>query len=434
MAEIKTKRLDDYRRLIDIARDLASTLDLDILLARIVHAAVEISGAEAASILLYDNTSRQLYFQVSTNMDESTRRGLLVPLDGSIAGWIVNNCKPVRIVNVHEDPRFFPNIEATTGLSTKSLLGIPLVTKNKIVGVLEALNKPKGKFTDKDESMLLVLGAQAAVAIENARLFQQSDLISDFVHELRTPLSSLSTAANLLLRPEMPQERRDQIIHNIHNETIRLNALASSFLDLARLESGRVQFHKTLFRIVDLLDECKDLIASKALEEKIQLHVESSEQLPLLEADRDKIKQVVLNLLSNAIKYNRPNGTVMLRAEVLDHELGIYIQDTGMGIPDQSLPHIFEKFYRVREHETRASGTGLGLSICKQIIYGHGGRIEVKSKIGEGTAFMVFLPKPRKTQPREEEKGDAKNQIKKGSTQSLRLNKLKPPSSAAFNE
>lgn len=404
MAEIKTKRLNDYLRLIDIARDLASTLDLDVLLARIVQAAVEISGAEAASILLYDETSQQLYFLVSTNIDEPTLSGLIVPLDGSIAGWIVNNRKPVRIMNVHEDPRFYSTIEAITGLATKSLLGIPLVTKNKIVGVLEVLNKPKGRFTDKDESMLLVLGAQAAVAIENARLFQQSDLISEFVHELRTPLSSLGTASYLLLRPELPQERRDQIIHNIHNETMRLNAMSSSFLDLARLESGRVQFRKTLFSIADLMFECKDVIASKALEENIQLIVESPEEIPSLEADRDKIKQVVLNLLSNAVKYSRPNGTVILGAEVIDNEIAIYIRDTGVGIPDESLPHIFEKFYRVREHEMRASGSGLGLSICKQIIYGHGGRMEVKSKLGEGTILMVFLPRSRKPQPGEKEK------------------------------
>jgi len=412
MAEIKTKRLNDYLRLIDIARDLASTLDLDVLLARIVQAAVEISGAEAASILLYDETSQQLYFLVSTNIDEPTLSGLIVPLDGSIAGWIVNNRKPVRIMNVHEDPRFYSTIEAITGLATKSLLGIPLVTKNKIVGVLEVLNKPKGRFTDKDESMLLVLGAQAAVAIENARLFQQSDLISEFVHELRTPLSSLGTASYLLLRPELPQERRDQIIHNIHNETMRLNAMASSFLDLARLESGRVQFRKILFSIADLMFECKDVIASKAMEENIQLIVESPEEIPLLEADRDKIKQVVLNLLSNAVKYSRPNGTVILGAEVIDNEIAIYIRDTGVGIPDESLPHIFEKFYRVREHEMRASGSGLGLSICKQIIYGHGGRMEVKSKLGEGTILMVFLPRSRKPQPGEKEKECKKPRIK----------------------
>jgi signal transduction histidine kinase len=413
MAEIKTERLDGYRRLIDIARDLASTLDLDILLSRIVHAAAEISGAEAASILLYDDTSRQLYFQVSTNMDDATRRGIIVPLEGSIAGWIVNNRQTVRVMNAHEDPRFFSNVEETTGLSTESLLGIPLVTKNKIVGVLEALNKHKGKFTDTDESMLLVLGAQAAVAIENARLFQQSDLISEFVHELRTPLASLSTATYLLLRPEMSQDQRDQIVNNIHNETIRLNSLASSFLDLARLESGRVQFRKTSFSVADLLYECKDVMASKATEENIQIRVESPEGIPLLEADRDKVKQVVLNLLSNAVKYNRPNGMVMLRAEASEKELSIYIQDTGLGIPDDSLPHLFEKFFRVREHESRVAGTGLGLSICKQIINGHGGRIEVRSKIGVGTVFLVSLPRVSKTQQRAEETEGAKHNKKK---------------------
>jgi signal transduction histidine kinase len=373
-------------------------LDLDILLSRIVHAAAEISGAEAASILLFDDTSRQLYFQVATNMDESMRRGIVVPLDGSIAGWIVNNRQTVRIANVHNDPRFFSSVEETTGFSTKSILGIPLVTKNKIVGVLEALNKPKGKFTDTDESMLVVLGAQAAVAIENARLFQQSDLISEFVHELRTPLSSLSTATYLLLRPEMSQDQRNQIINNIHSETMRLNSLASSFLDLARLESGRVQFRKTRFSVADLFYECKDVMSSKAMESNIQIRVESSEGLPLLDADRDKIKQVLLNLLSNAIKYNRPNGTVMLRAEVAEEkEIAMYIQDTGLGIPDESLPHLFQKFFRVREHESRVAGTGLGLSICKQIINGHSGRIEVKSKIGVGTVFSVFLPYSGKT-------------------------------------
>ena len=178
MAEIKTERLDSYVRLIDISRDLASTLDLDVLLDRIVRAAADITAAEAASILLYDNTARQLYFQVATNIDEPTLRGLVVPLEGSIAGWIVTNRKPLRIDDVHEDSRHFGDIEQSTGFPTESILGIPLITKNKVVGVLESLNKKQGKFTSGDENLLSVLGAQAAVAIENARLFQQSDLIS----------------------------------------------------------------------------------------------------------------------------------------------------------------------------------------------------------------------------------------------------------------
>jgi len=400
MAEIKTQTLGSYLRLIEISRDLASTLDLDILLDDIVRAAADITHAEAASILLYDDTARQLYFQVATNIDEPTMRGLVIPLEKSIAGWIVTNRKSVRIDDAHKDERHFSDVEQSIGYATTSLLGIPLVTKNKVVGVLEVVNKRRGKFTDPDESMLTVLGAQAAVAIENARLFQQSDLIQEFVHELRTPLASLSTATYLLLRPEMSREQRDQIVNNIHNETLRLNSLASSFLDLARLESGRVQFRKTRFSVADLMYEVRDVMMSKAQETNVQIRVDAPNDMPLMEADRDKIKQVLLNLISNAIKYNRPNGSVIVTGSFTEAELSMTVQDTGLGIPEESVPHLFEKFYRVREHENRATGTGLGLSICKQIIQGHNGRIEVKSKVGVGTSFGVHIPRVQRTIPR----------------------------------
>ncbi|MEW6084771.1 MAG: ATP-binding protein [Chloroflexota bacterium] len=401
MAEIKTQTLGSYLRLIEISRDLASTLDLDTLLDDIVRASADITYAEAASILLYDDTARQLYFQVATNIDEPTMRGLVIPLDKSIAGWIVTNRKSVRIEDAHKDERFFSDVEQMIGYSTKSLLGIPLITKNKVVGVLEVVNKKRGKFTDPDESMLTVLGAQAAVAIENARLFQQSDLIQEFVHELRTPLASLSTATYLLLRPEMSREQRDQIVNNIHNETLRLNSLASSFLDLARLESGRVQFRKTRFSAADLFYEVRDVMMTKAQETNVQIRVDVPNDMPLMEADRDKIKQVLLNLVSNALKYNRPNGSVIITGNFTDAELSLGVQDTGVGIPEESVPHLFEKFYRVREHENKATGTGLGLSICKQIIQGHNGRIEVKSKMGVGTSFTVYLPRGQRPQPHE---------------------------------
>ena len=113
MAEIKTQALDSYLRLIEISRDLASTLDLDILLDDIVRAAADITQAEAASILLYDDMARQLYFQVATNIDEPTMRGLVVPLEKSIAGWIVNNRQSVRIDDAHKDTRFFSDVEQT---------------------------------------------------------------------------------------------------------------------------------------------------------------------------------------------------------------------------------------------------------------------------------------------------------------------------------
>ncbi len=386
-------RLDGYRRLIEIARDLASTLDLDVLLNRIIHAAADITSARAASILLYDEQARQLYFQVATDLDLPTMRGLVVPLEGSIAGWIITHRQPVRITNAHEDARYYPAVDEVTRLATKSILGIPLITKDKIVGVLEAINKRGGQFSDDDEDLLMVLGAQAAVAIENARLFQQSDLVAEFVHELRTPLASIGTSTYLLLRPEMSQEQREQMIHNIYGETMRLNTLASSFLDLARLELGRVQYHLDRFDLKTMLEECKQILQSKAEENLITLDVRVPDDFPEIQADRDKIKQVVLNLLSNAIKYNCPKGRVTIAAGADDSEWSLSVRDTGLGIPENSLPHLFQKFYRVRTTEGKVVGTGLGLSICKQIVSGHGGRIEVQSKMAEGTVFTFYIPR-----------------------------------------
>ncbi|MBN2388873.1 MAG: GAF domain-containing protein [Anaerolineales bacterium] len=392
MNEIQTK-LEGYRRLIEISRDLASTLDLDMLLNRIIRAAVEISDAVAASILLYDDAAQELYFQVATNLDQQTMRGLAVPLEGSIAGWTVTNRKPVRISNVQDDPRYFSRIEQRTQFTTNSIMAVPLITQDKVVGVLEVLNKCDGEFTAADEDLLLVLGAQAAVAIVNARLFAQSDLISEFVHELRTPLASIGTATYLLQRPEISQEQREQMLQNIHDETQRLTTLATAFLDLARLESGRVKFTFKLFDLEPLLVECRTIMQGKADENRVGITIEVPADFPQISCDRDKMKQVVLNMLSNAIKYNRPRGKVILRVGQGEGEWTLAVEDNGVGIPEEAMPCLFQKFYRVRANEARVVGTGLGLSICKQIVNGHGGRIEVVSSFGKGTVFTLHFPR-----------------------------------------
>ena len=387
----KDTHLHRYRRLIEISRDLASTLDLDPLLDRIIEAAKDITESEAASILLYDDAGKQLYFQAATNMDP-LMRGIVVPMD-SIAGWIVTNRQPVRISDVNKDQRYFKKVAKTVSFATQSIMGVPLITKDKVVGVLEVLNKQQGEFSEADEDLLTVLSAQAAVAIENTRLFQQSDLIAEFVHELRNPLASVNTASYLLLRPEISPEQSQQIIQNIQSETMRLTTLASSFLDLARLESGRVQFHKSTFPLRPMLEECASIMQAKADENHVTVTIEVPNDMPDVQADRDKLKQVTLNLISNAIKYNRPGGIVSVKAMVAENEWNLIVTDTGMGIPEGDLPKMFQKFYRVRATEAKVMGTGLGLSICKGIIQGHGGRIEVQSKLGEGTRFIVHVPK-----------------------------------------
>lgn len=382
-----------YKKLISISHDLASMLDLDILLRRIVKAATDLTKADSASILLYDNRLQQLYFQVSTKADDPMLRGLKVPVENSIAGWIVNHRKPIIIADVSKDERYYSGISESTGLITTSLLGVPLIAKDEVIGVLEAVNREKEEFTEDDQEALLTLGTQAAVAIENSRLFQQFDLIAEFVHEIRTPLASLNTAAHLLTHPKMDEKKREKLAGNIQRETNRLSDMSTDFLNIARLESGRTQFNIERVEVSKLLDECAQLMGEQAEQSGLSFECDYPNELPVFEGDRDKLKQSIINLLSNAIKYNHPGGKVMLRSGITPNELHITVQDTGIGIPSKYLDKLFGKFFRVPGSEHYAHGTGLGLSIVKRIIEGHGGYIEIESQEDKGSTFTIHLPR-----------------------------------------
>lgn len=390
--DVSLELLHRYQLLLEIARDLASTVNLNELLNRIVNAAVSLTDANAASILLYEPTTQELHFEAASNLNELSMRGLIVPVDASIAGWIIKNRKPVIIEDTEKDTRHFEHIGQIVNIQTKSLLGVPMIAKEIPIGVLEVINRKNGTFTLEDQNLLITLAAQAANAIETSRLFQQSDLLADLVHELRTPMGSLNTAAHLLLRPDLPDEQRKRIVEIINDETFRISELASAFLDLSRLESGRTQFRFDVFEVNQLLDDCVDIMRMRAIEKELEIDIHIPSKLPAIMADRDKIKQVLINLISNAVKYNKPHGKIGLIARENKSDLQIEISDTGAGISPEYIPHLFHKFFRVPGSEQLALGTGLGLVICKQIIEIHRGTIDVHSEVGKGTTFIVHLP------------------------------------------
>ena len=388
----RTTLSERYQQLIDISRDLASTLDLDTLLYRIVKVAADFSQAEEASILLYDEGKEELRFQAATNLDNPAIRGLRVPVEHSVAGWIVTHSEPIIIEDVRNDERHFGHVNQESALTTQSLLGVPLINKGEVIGVLEAINKRGGKFEAEDQELLMTLGTQAAVAIQNARLFAQSDLISEFVHELRTPLASLNTAAHLLVSKKINEDQKSELVEAIQTETTRLSTLATDFLDIARLESGRTQFQLQKIDLIALLEECASLMQAQAQETGLDLQLNLPPEISPIQGDPDKIKQAILNLLSNAIKYNRPNGEIILAAENRQRNVAIIVRDSGIGIPLEHMDRLFTKFYRVPGSEKHAQGTGLGLSIVKRIIESHGGEISVESIQGKGTTFKISLP------------------------------------------
>jgi signal transduction histidine kinase len=383
--------LHRYARLLEITSSLASTLDLEKLLQTIVEAAQELTDSEAASLLLYDAASDQLYFEAASNIPLAGL-GQAIPARDSIAGWIFERREPLMVEDVLHDPRFFREVDLLTRFQTRSILGVPLTTKDKTLGVIEAVNKRSGVFDEQDLRLLVTLAAQAAIAIENTRLFTQSDVIAEMVHELRNPLTALTAAAHLLLRPELPEEQRQRLGKAVHEEVQRLNGMASDFLDLARLESGRGRLTREPVDLPGLVAETLEVMRLQAEQEQIDVLSEIDRHLPPISGDRNRLKQLLINLLTNAIKYNHSGGTITIRLGRDQGEILLSVSDSGRGIPPESLPHIFERFYRVPEQEGRVSGTGLGLAIARRIAESHGGRIEVESEIGRGTTFTVHLP------------------------------------------
>ncbi len=386
-----------YERLLEISRALNSTLDIDILLSQIVTAATELTRTEGASILLLDKRSGTLRFEAALDPTGINLNSIEVPLENSIAGWVVRNGEPLLIADVSTEPLFFNKVDEKSGVQTRNLVAVPMRAHNKVVGCIEALNKKNDEaFNDEDVNTLATLAAQAAVAIENARLFQQSDLISEMVHELRTPLAAINATTHIVLRPEISEEKRVQLVDTIAQETKRLTRMTTEFLDLARLESGRTRLVQEQVDLAPILNSAADTVSHQARERNVTLSVEvDPPNLPKIVGDGEKLKQVILNLLTNAVKYNREGGTVTLRAELAEEMVQITVRDTGMGISPENQAHLFEKFFRVTDSEGYTQGTGLGLAIAKRIIEGHGGAIRVESEVGVGTAFIFTLPIPQ---------------------------------------
>ncbi|TVR19044.1 MAG: GAF domain-containing protein [Anaerolineaceae bacterium] len=385
-----------YERLIEISKQLNSTFDHAQLLRQIVAAATELIDAEAASIMLIDPGTGELHFEASSNLDPQEMENIIVPMQGSIAGWIAKHGEPRVIHDVTREPTHFQTVDETIEFKTRNILGVPMRTHKKIIGVVQAVNKRNNaRFTGFDINILTTLASQAAIAIENARLFRQSDFIAEMVHELRTPLLSLKATTSLLLRPDMPTDKRDDLVLTMQDETNRLMRLTTDFLDLAQMQTGRTNLELTVFDMAELLRESVQIVKPQSNEKRVTFNVESATLM--IKADRGKIKQVLLNLLTNAIKYNRPDGRVRLHTSLTRNSddqpvIQVGVQDTGYGLSPESQKHIFQKFFRDKSTADQTTGTGLGLVITKTIIEAHQGQIWLESKEGVGTTFFFTLP------------------------------------------
>ncbi|MFQ5648807.1 MAG: PAS domain-containing sensor histidine kinase [bacterium] len=223
----------------------------------------------------------------------------------------------------------------------------------------------------------------------------KTELVWMVAHELRSPLTCISGFTELLLDPSITREQAEEYASIILKESSRLNDLINKFLDISKIEAGKSHVRKTPVDMKMLVEKVLDFNSQLADKKEIHVHFESPAEVSLLELDRDLIEQAILNLFSNAVKYSPENAQVTVRLREDATVISVDIEDTGYGISEKSIPHIFEKFYRVTDNEDvrDTMGSGLGLPLVKEIVEIHGGKIKVSSVLGKGSIFTIFLPK-----------------------------------------
>ncbi len=384
--------LERYKQLVGVLHEQASILNLEQLLDQGAKAALELCQAQHAQIFIPDKANQRLQFKTGTFPNATKYRQISMPVELSLEGWVLSHKQPLRINNYRGYDPHYGKVTNPHDLEIRSILCLPLISKGTPIGVLEVFNETSGKFTDLDQEILSSFAQQLATYIFNTQLFLQSDLISELVHELRTPLVSLNMAVHLLQHPDLPEEKRRRIFEMISTEFNRLSEMTASFLEYARLESGRTKFNPTQFDIQQVLAESVEVMQFQADARSIKIQLQPPASPLVLTADRDKLKQVILNLLNNAIKYNHPGGSVSISAQPTPTDMTIIVRDNGQGISAEYLPRLFDRFFRAPNKDNLTIGTGLGLTICKQIVDAHHGKLEVSSEVGRGSTFTVRLP------------------------------------------
>jgi signal transduction histidine kinase len=280
-----------------------------------------------------------------------------------------------------------------------SMLAIPLVSRGQTLGLVVAAAPEGSVFTREDAALAAELARSGSLAIDNARLYQESqqavrareEVLAIVSHDLRNPLNAITLAAQLLaMSPKIAGDDREHI-ETIEVSARRMRALIEDLLDVTRLDGGkRLPIEPEPLEVEALTSEAYELFKAQAAASSITLQLSADENLPPVYADRHRVLQVLSNLIGNAMKFTPPGGLVTVRAERRGDEVLFTVADTGPGIPAEHLGDIFNPYWQAKR--TARMGAGLGLPIARGIVESHGGRIWVESEPGAGTKFSFTLP------------------------------------------
>lgn len=402
------KKAQKVAQLVEISAVLNSTLKPDTLLKNILDTAADLLECSGVSILLYDEREKELRFAATTTGDIEKLEQIPVPLDNSLAGTIFTENRHLVINSTRDDPRHYSEVGDEVGLQIDSLLGVPMRIKDRVTGVIEALNKKEGEFSDFDVSLLLVVASQAAISIHNARLIQalqkanielsqadklKRDLMSVASHELRTPLGNILGYATLLHEDAI--EENKPLAESILKASSKLRAVLDDIANMNLLYTGKADLDFSDTSLQKVINYAQEEVRMTVNKEDHTVDYQIPEEPIQLSIDLPKMSVVFVNLLLNAIQFTPIEGEIRLKIDDQDDEVMVSITDTGRGISEENLEKIFEVFYQVDDHMTRRyGGLGLGLSIARELVNLHGGRIWAESEgLGEGSTFRVVLPK-----------------------------------------
>ncbi|MBU4149110.1 MAG: GAF domain-containing sensor histidine kinase [Candidatus Omnitrophica bacterium] len=423
------KKITGLYTLHELGKKINSTLNINELFLLINKPLIQKLGFSKAIIMLKDSDSEPAVVKTFIGYSSADIERIQKEINkGNTANALF---KKSGFVLVNRDMEKIENEDLLIGIfKTESFLTVPIVAKDSTMGfILMGNDSGYAKLTEGDVELLSVLASQIGTAIENAMLYTElynshqdlerrvrertaelaklnealkrlnkakSNFVSAVSHELRTPLTSIKGYASILMAGKLGQvsPAQKERLEKIDKHSNDLAHLINDLLDIARIESGRVQMAIKETSIKEVLDSVIDIITPQVKDKEISLKLSNKSKGNKVMADQGQMERVFLNLLSNAIKFTPEKGKINISVKDKDGFVEFGVEDSGMGIPRYDLEKVFEEFFRSDNAQNQGvKGTGLGLSLVKQIVEAHGGTIWVESELGKGAKFSFTVPK-----------------------------------------
>jgi signal transduction histidine kinase len=405
-----SQSVEELRALGEVSQAINFTLDAETVLTTIVAKAVQLSGTEAGTIYTFDEPRQEFRLRATHGMDEAmiaAIRDRRIGAGETAIGKAAAERVPLQIPDVLKETSLVLDVVVRAGY--RSMLIVPLLRPDHIVGALVVRRKAAGEFSESTVELLGTFADQSVLAIQNARLFREieqkgrelaqasqhkSQFLANMSHELRTPLNAILGYTELILDKvygDTPEKMRG-VLERIERNGRHLLGLINDVLDLSKIEAGQLVLALTDYSLRTVVETVYTAVEPLAEEKKLAFKVEVPPDLPPGHGDERRLTQVLLNLAGNAIKFT-DTGEVAIKASIANGSFSVTVRDTGPGISAGDQAKLFQEFQQADNSVTRKKGgTGLGLAISKRIIEMHGGKIWVQSRVGQGSTFSFTLP------------------------------------------